>query len=84
VSFARAEYFYDTEHAWDEVREEALWNMRWRARLRRFRPPGAGARPETSALLALVPASLASPFAESRSARCVLFGAPGCAWEAIH
>ncbi|HJL00364.1 MAG TPA: hypothetical protein RMH85_12750 [Polyangiaceae bacterium LLY-WYZ-15_(1-7)] len=32
-SFAQAEYYYDD----DEDREEWMWNMKWRARMRRFR-----------------------------------------------
>jgi hypothetical protein len=38
VSFAQAEYYFDG----DEPREDWLWHMAWKARLRRFRPP-AGA-----------------------------------------
>jgi hypothetical protein len=37
--FAQAEYYYDTDRPWDDVREEALYNLRWRARLRRVRWP---------------------------------------------
>jgi hypothetical protein len=40
VSFAQAEFYYDTSTAWAKVKEDAMWNMRWRARLRRVRPMG--------------------------------------------
>ena len=39
VSFAQAEFYYDDVGAWDDLKEEAMWNMYWRARLRRVRPP---------------------------------------------
>jgi hypothetical protein len=35
IAFAQAEYFYDG----DEPREAWMWNMKWRARLVRFRLP---------------------------------------------
>ena len=34
-TFAQAEYYYDG----DEPREDWLWHMGWKARLRRFRLP---------------------------------------------
>jgi hypothetical protein len=49
VGLAQAELYYDTDRLWNEVREEALWNMRWRARLRRFRPTNAGIARELAA-----------------------------------
>jgi hypothetical protein len=47
VGFAEAEFYFDqvpglkktTSQSWDDYKDEALWNMRWRARLRRFRLP---------------------------------------------
>jgi hypothetical protein len=43
VGFAEAEFYYDQvkpgKLAWADYKDEALWNMRWRARLRRFRLP---------------------------------------------
>jgi len=47
VAFAEAEFYFDqvpgVRHtkgqSWDDYKDEALWNMRWRARLRRFRLP---------------------------------------------
>jgi hypothetical protein len=54
LSMAESEFYYDQTNAsvaedqcyvppcgmtWPSYREEALWNLRWRARLRRFRPP---------------------------------------------
>jgi hypothetical protein len=44
LGFAQSEYYYDTEQSFAQVREEALWNMRWKARLRRVRPPPRAAR----------------------------------------
>lgn len=38
VGFAQAEFYYDEAGAWDDYSEDALWNMKWRARLRRVRP----------------------------------------------
>lgn len=43
VGFAEAEFYYDQVNSkklsWDDYKDDALWNMRWRARLRRFRLP---------------------------------------------
>jgi hypothetical protein len=41
LGWAQAEFYYDQEGAWadDTGSHEALWNLRWRARLRRVRPP---------------------------------------------
>lgn len=47
VGFAEAEFYFDQVpgvpktkgQAWDDYKDQALWNMRWRARLRRFRLP---------------------------------------------
>lgn len=56
TQFSKSEFYYDPRHAgtgsWTAglgsnqaaLRDEALLNMRWRARLRRFRPPSPGAR----------------------------------------
>jgi len=45
VGFAEAEFYYDQvkpgKLAWSDYEDDALWNMRWRARLRRFRLPTA-------------------------------------------
>jgi len=41
---AQAEFYYDTRGGWDAARSEALYNLRWRARLRRWRAPEADAR----------------------------------------
>ena len=40
VAFAQAEYYYDSPGEWDDLKKDAMWNMRWRARLRRVRSPG--------------------------------------------
>jgi hypothetical protein len=41
LGWAQAEFYYDHEGPWSEdiASHEALWNLRWRARLRRVRPP---------------------------------------------
>jgi hypothetical protein len=43
AGFAEAEFYYDQTRSgklsWDDYKDDALWNMRWRARLRRFRLP---------------------------------------------
>jgi hypothetical protein len=40
LGWAQAEFYYDHEGEFDEdVADEAMWNLRWRARLRRVRPP---------------------------------------------
>jgi hypothetical protein len=39
VGFAQAEFYYDAPGAWDDMKEDAMWNMRWRARLRRVHVP---------------------------------------------
>jgi hypothetical protein len=44
LASAQAEFYYDTRHGWGRAKSEALWNLRWRARLRRWRlPSSAGA-----------------------------------------
>ena len=39
VAFAQAEYYYDDAGSWDDLKTDAMWNMYWRARLRRIRTP---------------------------------------------
>jgi hypothetical protein len=39
LSMAEAEFYYDDSGSWDGMKDEAMWNMRWRARLRRYRDP---------------------------------------------
>jgi hypothetical protein len=44
VGFAKADFYYDQTSAdgaldWASYKDDALWNLRWRARLRRFRLP---------------------------------------------
>jgi hypothetical protein len=45
AGFSEAEFYYDQitpgKLAWADYQDDALWNMRWRARLRRFRLPTA-------------------------------------------
>lgn len=45
-SFAQAEYFFDCDRNWDACNEnqEAMWQLRWRARLRRFNAHGGADR----------------------------------------
>jgi hypothetical protein len=50
VAVAQAEYFYAVEHPADPERSSFLWNMRWQARLRRFRLPDASASEGEDAL----------------------------------
>jgi hypothetical protein len=43
AGFSEAEFYYDQvksgKLAWKDYKDDAMWNMRWRARLRRFRLP---------------------------------------------
>ena len=46
TGFAKADFYYDQTRAdtggkldWASYKDDALWNLRWRARLRRFRVP---------------------------------------------
>jgi hypothetical protein len=42
AGFSEAEFYYDAlppKVAWADYQNDAMWNMRWRARLRRFRLP---------------------------------------------
>lgn len=38
MRFAQAEFYFDKAGAWDENKDQAMWELRWRARLRRIRP----------------------------------------------
>jgi hypothetical protein len=40
MRFAQAEFYFDSPEAWDKVKDQAMWEMSWRARLRRIRPMG--------------------------------------------
>ncbi|MFI5298020.1 MAG: TadE/TadG family type IV pilus assembly protein [Polyangiales bacterium] len=42
--FAMAEFFYEpsSSASWDSIKADAMWKMRWKARLRRFRLPMFG------------------------------------------
>jgi hypothetical protein len=47
TQFSKSEFYYDPRSsgvASSALRDEALLNMRWRARLRRYHPPTADAR----------------------------------------
>ncbi len=39
VAFAQAEFYYDEAGEWDDYKDDAMWNMFWRARLRRVHSP---------------------------------------------
>lgn len=42
IAIAKAEFYYEPKTnnaAWSDLKEDAMWNMRWRARLRRVRLP---------------------------------------------
>jgi hypothetical protein len=47
IGFAKAEFYYDVRPdggspaKWDDYKDDAMWNLRWRARMRRVRPPGS-------------------------------------------
>jgi hypothetical protein len=36
VQFSNAEFYYDQAGTWDDMKDDAMWNMRWRARMRRY------------------------------------------------
>ncbi len=59
TGFAEAEFYYDQTKkgklAWGDYKDEALWNMRWRARLRRFRLPTALAMDSLNGAIGNVP-----------------------------
>jgi hypothetical protein len=46
-AFAKAEFYYDIaprrgkRAAWDDYKDDAMWNLRWRARMRRVKSPGS-------------------------------------------
>jgi hypothetical protein len=39
LGWAQAEFYYDHEGPWSDAAPESMWNLKWRARLRRVRPP---------------------------------------------
>ncbi len=41
VQFAQAEFYYDTPETWAKIDSSTMWNMKWKARLRRFHPVDA-------------------------------------------
>lgn len=59
IQLSASEFYYDDKGEWDKLKKDAMWNMRWRARLRRFHPENAPAGALTKALSLLsVPGSL--------------------------
>jgi hypothetical protein len=80
VSLAQAEFYYD--HDGGEARSEWLWNMKWTARLVRFRKPEAGesrSSREKSPEANAGPSVRTLPDASSFGAVCEFAGAAGCA-----
>jgi hypothetical protein len=46
IALAKAEFYYEPKSnnaAWSDIKDDAMWNMRWRARLRRVRLPSFSA-----------------------------------------
>ncbi len=46
IAIAKAEFYYEpktSNAAWSDIKDDAMWNMRWRARLRRVRLPSFSA-----------------------------------------
>ncbi|MEJ7728653.1 MAG: hypothetical protein WKG00_05515 [Polyangiaceae bacterium] len=58
IGMAEAEFYYDSKEAWDSYKYDAAWNMRWRARLRRYRDPP----PEVAALIPENASNIIKPF----------------------
>jgi Flp pilus assembly protein TadG len=54
VQLAAAEFYYDRAGAWSDVKDEAMWNMRWRARLRRYHADNAPGISQMSTVLSKV------------------------------
>jgi hypothetical protein len=66
IAFAKAEFYYDVRSSgapakWGDYKDDAMWNLRWRARMRRVRPPGS----ELSSMVASVIGSNAGSYAGS-------------------
>lgn len=38
AGMGETEFYYDEIGKWEDYKDEALWNLKWRARLRRYRP----------------------------------------------
>jgi hypothetical protein len=58
VSFAKAEFYYDVRPGsggapakWDDYKDDAMWNLRWRARFRRVTPPWSGLSSAASSII---------------------------------
>jgi hypothetical protein len=66
ISFAKAEFYYDVRSSgspakWSDYKDDAMWNLRWRARMRRVRPPGS----QLSSMVASLVGSNAGSYAGS-------------------
>lgn len=61
IQYGMAEYYYDGSGSWDTLKEEAMWNMKWRARLRRYHKeiaPGGEIVSTAMSILGGVPAGV--------------------------
>lgn len=54
VQLASAEFYYDHAGAWSSYKDEAMWNMRWRARLRRYHADNAPGTSQISSVLSKI------------------------------
>lgn len=61
VQLATAEFYYDASGDWSSMKEDSMWNMRWRARLRRYHKeiaPGTEIVQTAISLVSSVPLNL--------------------------
>lgn len=83
VGFAEAEFYYDQvksgKLAWDKYKDDALWNMRWRARLRRFRLPTQISLGQLSGAIGSIPGAPTSATSALDSLASAINGAVGFA-----
>ena len=54
VQLAAAEFYYDRAGSWSSIKDEAMWNLRWRARLRRYHADNAPGGSQISTVLSKV------------------------------
>jgi hypothetical protein len=75
VGWAQAEFYYDTDRAWSEdvAKYDAMWNLRWRARLRRVSSPAAALMSSTiGGILGKLKEQLADEVGESEDAEALV------------
>ncbi len=77
MSFAQAEYYYDTTDSWSNAEPKAMWNMSWRARLRRFRPKQASSAVSSIIGGSALTDAFASGVAGNTTALALFFAAQG-------